>query len=76
VQRTSPLHTANTTIKACPERVSEINRLCTNKPYRRVMRNPPPDTNHYVGSAWPELVTNSVPCKIQKSADHCNRTYH
>jgi len=24
----------------------------------------PPHTDHNVGSAWPELVTNSLPCKI------------
>ena len=28
------------------------------------------------GQRDPELVTNSVPCKIYKSVDHCNRTYY
>jgi len=58
------LYTANTTIEACPEWVSAFCRLCPHKPYSGVVRTPPPHTNTFVGSAWPELVPNALPCKI------------
>jgi len=34
-----------------------------------------PHTNTFVGSAWPELVTNSLLCKNEKSEDDRKRTY-
>jgi len=58
------LYAANTTIEACPEWVSAFNMLWPHKPYSGVMRTPPPHTNTTVGSARPELVTKSLPCKI------------
>jgi len=32
-------------------------------------------SNHNVGSAWHELVTNSLLCKIEKSVDDLKLTY-
>ena len=34
-----------------------------------------PHTNHYVGSAWPEITTVPLHCKFEKSEDHRMHTY-
>jgi len=58
------LNIANKTVEACPEWVSAFQRLYPINHNVGPMYPLPPRINHYVGSAWLELVTNSLPCKI------------
>jgi len=61
------LNTANKTVEACAEWVSAFWRSTPINHNAGPVCLLPPHINHNVGSAWLELVANSLLCKIDKN---------
>jgi len=69
------LYTTNKTVEACVEWDSlSFSSLQPPGAWWSIQRKVT-HTNHNVGSAWPEITTFPLHCKIEKSESDCTLTY-